>query len=43
VIHVVVPAFNEAGNVERLLAGISERLEPFAVRRVPCPKSSFRR
>lgn len=32
-IHVVVPAFNEAGNVERLLAGISERLEPFAVRR----------
>jgi dolichol-phosphate mannosyltransferase len=32
VIHVVVPAFNEAGNVERLLAGIQERLEPFAVR-----------
>jgi dolichol-phosphate mannosyltransferase len=32
VIHVVVPAFNEAGNVERLLGGIQERLEPFAVR-----------
>lgn len=31
-IHVVVPVFNEAGNVERTLAGIRERLEPFAQR-----------
>ena len=31
-IHVVVPTFNEAGNVERTLAGIREKLEPFAQR-----------
>jgi dolichol-phosphate mannosyltransferase len=31
VIHVVVPAFNEAGNVERLVAGIQERFEPLGV------------
>ena len=30
-IHVVVPAFNEAGNVERLVAGIQERFEPLGV------------
>jgi dolichol-phosphate mannosyltransferase len=32
VIHVVVPAFNEAGNVPALLASIVERLEPLAQR-----------
>ena len=31
-IHVVVPAFNEAGNVPALLASIVERLEPLAQR-----------
>lgn len=31
-IHVVVPAFNEAGNVERLLAGVHERLLPLGLR-----------
>ncbi len=31
-IHVVVPAFNEAGNVPALLASIAERLEPLAQR-----------
>ena len=31
-IHVVAPAFNEAGNVERTLAGMRERLEPLALR-----------
>jgi dolichol-phosphate mannosyltransferase len=31
VIHVVVPAFNEAGNLDGLLLGIRERLLPFAV------------
>jgi len=30
VIHVVVPAFNEAGNVAALVAQIRERVEPFA-------------
>jgi hypothetical protein len=32
VIHVVVPAFNEAGNMPALLASIAERLEPLAQR-----------
>jgi dolichol-phosphate mannosyltransferase len=32
VIHVVVPAFNEAGNVPALLASIVERLDPLAQR-----------
>jgi len=32
VIHVVVPAFNEAGNVPGLLASIAARLEPLAQR-----------
>src|SRR5262249_15210776 len=32
VIHVVVPAYNEAGNVAALLAQIRERVEPFAQR-----------
>jgi dolichol-phosphate mannosyltransferase len=32
VIHVVVPAFNEAGNVAAMLAQILERLEPLAQR-----------
>jgi len=31
VIHVVVPVFNEAGNVEGMLQGLRERLEPFGV------------
>jgi dolichol-phosphate mannosyltransferase len=31
VIHVVVPAFNEAGNVDRLLDSTEERLLPFAL------------
>jgi dolichol-phosphate mannosyltransferase len=30
-IHVVVPAYNEAGNIERLLGAIEERLVPFAL------------
>lgn len=30
-IHVVVPAFNEAENLDGLLLGIRERLEPFAL------------
>lgn len=30
-IHVVVPAFNEAGNVERLLKGVHERLLPLGL------------
>jgi dolichol-phosphate mannosyltransferase len=32
VIHVVIPAFNEAGNVERTLAAVRERLEPLGQR-----------
>jgi dolichol-phosphate mannosyltransferase len=32
VIHVVVPAFNEAGNLDGLLLGIRARLVPFAVK-----------
>jgi dolichol-phosphate mannosyltransferase len=32
VIHVVVPAFNEAGNVPSLLPAIADRLAPFAQR-----------
>jgi len=32
VIHVVVPAFNEAGNVERMLEGVQERIEPLGLR-----------
>jgi dolichol-phosphate mannosyltransferase len=32
VIHVVVPAFNEAGNVDGMLEGIRERLEPLGLR-----------
>jgi len=32
VIHVVVPAFNEAGNVPALLVSIAERLQPLAQR-----------
>ena len=31
-IHVVVPAFNEAGNVPSLLASIAEKIEPLAQR-----------
>jgi dolichol-phosphate mannosyltransferase len=32
VIHVVIPAFNEAGNVERTLHSLRERLEPLGQR-----------
>jgi len=32
VIHVVVPAFNEAENIEGMLRGIAERLEPLGLR-----------
>ena len=32
VIHVVVPAFNEAGNIAAMLGPVRERLEPLAVR-----------
>jgi dolichol-phosphate mannosyltransferase len=32
VIHVVIPAYNEAGNVERMLLGVQERIEPLGVR-----------
>ena len=32
VIHVVVPAYNEAGNIAGMLRGIRERLEPLGVR-----------
>lgn len=32
-IHVVVPVFNEGGNIEGMLRGLAERLEPLAVPR----------
>ena len=31
-IHVVVPAFNEAANIESMLQGVAERLEPLGVK-----------